>query len=121
MEVNQENFHKQLLPILSHLANAAFVAFDLEMSGISAKPKYSTGERTNDVGKPNLQQQYSEMKDAAEKFQILQLGITIVEEDQEKGESIFSFIILSQLTAFNRVLSCPPIQLQLEPFVCSRS
>ncbi|KAH9210741.1 ribonuclease H-like domain-containing protein [Leptodontidium sp. 2 PMI_412] len=84
MEVDQAHFRRQLLPILKHIANAKFVSFDLEMSGISTRPKYSAGDRSHDVGKPTLQQQYDEMRSAAETFQVLQFGITCVEEDREK-------------------------------------
>ena len=87
MEIDQAHFRRQLLPILKHIANATFVTFDLEMSGISTRPKYSSGDRTHDVGKPSLQQLYDEMRSAAETFQVLQVGITCVEEDREKGGS----------------------------------
>ncbi|PMD19394.1 CAF1-domain-containing protein [Hyaloscypha hepaticicola] len=84
MEVDQERFRKELLPILRNIANAAFVAIDLEMSGISTRPKFSSGDRSHDVGKSTLEQQYQEMKSAAEIFQVLQIGITCVEVDPEK-------------------------------------
>ncbi|KAI9641526.1 hypothetical protein NHQ30_010338 [Ciborinia camelliae] len=84
MEVHSDNWKQLLLPILKDIANATFVSFDLEMSGITTRPKHSNQERTYDVGKPSLQQQYEEVKDAAETFQVLQLGITCVEEDREK-------------------------------------
>jgi poly(A)-specific ribonuclease len=86
MDVNGAHFRKQLLAILKNISNATFITFDLEMSGITTRPKHSSGDRTYDVGKPTLQQQYEEMKSAAETFQILQMGITCVEEDREKGE-----------------------------------
>jgi hypothetical protein len=86
MDVDQAHFPKRLLDILRNIANATFVTFDLEMSGITTRPKYSSGDRSHDVGKPSLQQQYEEMKSAAESFQILQMGLTCVEEDREKGE-----------------------------------
>lgn len=90
MDIDQSHFQKKLLPILQNIANATFVSFDLEMSGISTKPKYSSGERSHNVGKPTLQQQYEDMKNAAETFQIVQLGITCVEEDREKGKTAYS-------------------------------
>jgi len=86
MEVSNTDFRRELLTILKHIANATFVSFDLEMSGITTRPKYGAGDRSHDIGKPTLQQQYEEMKDAAETFQVLQLGITCVEEDREKGK-----------------------------------
>ncbi|KAK0128249.1 hypothetical protein ONS95_000226 [Cadophora gregata] len=84
MEVDQAHFRRQLLPILKNIANATFVTFDLEMSGISTRPKYSAADRSHDVGKPTLQQQYDDMRSAAETFQVLQFGITCVEEDRDK-------------------------------------
>lgn len=87
MDIDQRTFHRQLLPILKSIANAAFVSFDFEMSGISAKSKYGAGDRSHNIGKPSLQQQYEEMKEAAETFQILQVGICCVEEDRERGTS----------------------------------
>ena len=84
MEVTDLNFRSQLLPILRAISNATFVAIDVEMSGISTR-RYGVNERSHDTGKPNLQQQYEESKEAAERYQILQLGITCVEEDRERG------------------------------------
>ncbi|KAG4430903.1 hypothetical protein IFR05_013615 [Cadophora sp. M221] len=81
MEVDQAHYRRELLPILKHIANAKFITLDLEMSGISTRPKYSSGDRSHDAGKPTLQQQYDEMRSAAETFQVLQFGITCVEED----------------------------------------
>ena len=89
MDVDHEHFRKQLLPILRNIANADFVTFDLEMSGISTRPKYSSGDRSRDVSKPTLEQQYQELKSAAEAFQVLQMGITCVGEDRDKGERSF--------------------------------
>lgn len=81
MEIDGHDFRYQLLHVLKHISNATFVSFDLEMSGINTR----RGDRSHDVGKPTLQQQYEEMKEAAETFQVLQLGITCVEEDRDKG------------------------------------
>ncbi len=86
MDVDGAHFRRQLLPILKHIANASFISFDLEMSGISTRSnsKAST-DRSQDVGKPSLQSMYDEMRNAAETFQVLQVGITCVEEDRERG------------------------------------
>ena len=84
MDIDHYQYRKKLLEILRSIANASFVTFDLEMSGISTRPK--PGDRTYDVGKATLQQQYDEIKSAAETFQILQMGLTCVEEDREKGK-----------------------------------
>lgn len=45
MDVTQTHFKQQLLSILKNIAKAKFVTFDFEMSGISIKPKYGTGDR----------------------------------------------------------------------------
>jgi poly(A)-specific ribonuclease len=90
MDVDQAGFRKQLLSILKNIADATFITFDLEMSGITTRPKHSSGDRSYDAGKPTLQQQYEDMKSAAETFQILQMGITCVVEDREKGEPLLS-------------------------------
>jgi poly(A)-specific ribonuclease len=93
MEVTQASFGKELRRILRHIANAAFVALDLEMSGITARGK------VGGVGKPSPQIAYDEMRSAAEAFLVMQMGITCVEADGEKGESFplmsfFTFVPL---------------------------
>lgn len=85
MDVDATHFRKSLLPILRDICEAKIVTFDLEMSGISTKPSI----RVYDAGKPTLQQQYDEMKSAAETYQVLQMGITCVSEDREKGMLCF--------------------------------
>ncbi|EDN98813.1 hypothetical protein SS1G_13672 [Sclerotinia sclerotiorum 1980 UF-70] len=102
MEVDKDNWKRLLLPILKDISNATFVSFDLEMSGITTRPKHSNQERTHDVGKPSLQQQYEEVKDAAETFQVLQIGITCVEEDHYYLAKPYN-INLSPLLIYDRV------------------
>jgi len=82
MEVDQTHLRKEILDILRNIANADYVVLDLEMSGITSR---QAGEHRNS-GKPNLQEQYEEVKDAAETFQIIQLGLTCVEADEDKGK-----------------------------------
>lgn len=86
MDINNDSYFKQLLPLLHHIANANFVAFDLEMSGISVRSRFGPNPQGHDNGKPTLQQLYDETRTAAERYQVLQVGITCVEEDREKGE-----------------------------------
>ncbi len=86
MEVNGLAFQSQLPSILRAIARSKFVAFDLELSGI---PGRQTGQarapgRSED-GKQTLQERYTETKKAAERYQIIQLGLTCVEEDLERG------------------------------------
>ncbi|CZR66890.1 related to poly(A)-specific ribonuclease [Phialocephala subalpina] len=85
MEIDHAHFRQQLLPILRSISNACIVTFDLEMSGITTRPKFSAGDRSLNVGKLILQEQYEEMKSAAETYQVLQIGLTCVSKDQEKG------------------------------------
>jgi len=85
MEVDKKHFNVHLLPILRHIANAEFVAFDLEMSGIGSSIKRDD--------KPNLQEVYEDVKAAAEKYQVLQVGITCIEKDEEHGMSFSSSLL----------------------------
>ncbi|CAG8971782.1 hypothetical protein HYALB_00001891 [Hymenoscyphus albidus] len=80
MDIDANNFKWELLHILKQLSIASFVTIDLEMSGISTKPQ--TGSR---MSKPSLQEYYNDVKHAAEKYAIVQIGITIVTEDKERG------------------------------------
>ncbi|KFY60298.1 hypothetical protein V496_05375 [Pseudogymnoascus sp. VKM F-4515 (FW-2607)] len=85
MEVDQQHFWHELLPILKAISTASFVTVDVEMSGISTKSRYSPAGRFNETGKPSLQQQYEDTKEAAERYQVLQIGLTCVEEDWKNG------------------------------------
>lgn len=90
MEINNDQFQRQLLPLLKHIANAKFVSFDLEMSGISVRSRFGPHPQGHDNGKPTLQQLYDETRIAAEKYQVLQFGMTLMEEDREKGRFFFT-------------------------------
>ncbi|KAH8653092.1 ribonuclease H-like domain-containing protein [Tricladium varicosporioides] len=82
MDIDQAHFPRELLTILKHISTATFVTFDLEMSGINTRQRYGNSDRSLDAGKPTLQQQYTDMKSAAETFQVVQVGLTCVQEDQ---------------------------------------
>jgi len=103
-----------LLDILTNISNASFVTFDLwvfflallitlqghnaiftarvatdisgyrEMSGIK-KTNKQLQEKRRAGPKPTLEENYLQTKEAAEAFQVLQVGICCVEEDREKG------------------------------------
>lgn len=77
MDIDGLNFQAKLPQVLRHVSDAHFVAFDLEMSGIPP--------RNNGPGSNTLQTRYAECKAAAEKYHILQFGITCVEEDASTG------------------------------------
>ena len=88
MDVNRYAFQNQLPLILKAIATSRFVTFDFELSGIPGKQTgqaRAAGRRED--GKQTLQERYEETKKAAERYQVLQLGLTCVEEDLERGMS----------------------------------
>ncbi|MCJ1389378.1 hypothetical protein MMC18_002235 [Xylographa bjoerkii] len=92
MDVDRRSFHWQLPRMLRALADAHFVAIDLELSGIQSKtihrPKAvenGSTESRSTGSKQTLQERYDEAKEAAERYQILQVGLTIVKEDADTG------------------------------------
>lgn len=80
MDIQRYNFPSKLLEILEDASQSTCVAFDLELSGVPVRPY---GKR--DGGKATLQQRYAEIKAAAERYQILQIGLTFVKEDKLNG------------------------------------
>ncbi|KAI4205563.1 MAG: hypothetical protein LQ350_000342 [Teloschistes chrysophthalmus] len=86
MDVTRHTFHGLLPSLIAAIADAHFVAIDLELSGIPGqqinKPRVA-GPRFE--GKPSLQERYAEVKEAAEKYQVLQLGITCAGENRNRG------------------------------------
>lgn len=98
MDVSSSNFQSLLPSILDAVARAHFVTIDLELSGIpghQVNKSRVNGEGSN--GKPTLQQRYEETKTAAERYQVLQLGITCVDEDKDRGTKTFSFLNLTEV------------------------
>ncbi|KAJ5918589.1 Ribonuclease CAF1 [Penicillium verhagenii] len=75
MDVTAASLPRLLPWILHQISRSSFVAIDLEFSGISIVP---TSEAKGNLP---LQEQYLKMKAAAEKYQVLQIGLTICEED----------------------------------------
>ena len=84
MEVDKVSFYPLFLDILQDLSESHFVAFDLELSGVPSKAARGS-DRT---GRPTLQQRYQETKEAAERYQILQIGLTCVQQDVENKKYI---------------------------------
>lgn len=84
MEVDKHSFYPLLVDILTDISEAHFVAIDLELSGVPSKQSGGGGE----TGKPSLQQRYLETKEAAERYTILQLGLTCVQQDVSNGKYI---------------------------------
>ena len=79
MDVDRFLYYDHLPTILKRISTADFVAFDLELSGIP------TWGKRQGQGRATLQERYEELKEAAEKYQILQIGLTTVEEDETSG------------------------------------
>ncbi len=87
MDVDKHSFHSSLLDILTAISKAHFVSIDLELSGISSRQPFKPATLDGaDGGKQTLQERYEETKEAAERYQILQIGLTCVEEDVDNHE-----------------------------------
>ncbi|KAI9826297.1 MAG: Mitochondrial beta-keto-acyl synthase [Thelocarpon impressellum] len=85
MDVDKSSFQPLLPSMLEAISTAHFIAIDLELSGIHKQPYRANPNRTPGGGKQTLQQRYKETKEAAERYQILQVGMTCVTEDTAKG------------------------------------
>ena len=85
MDITRHTFQSQLFSILTAISRSHFVSFDLELSGIPGKQSRSKSSVRREDGKQTLQQRYEETKAAAERYQVLQLGLTCVEEDKDRG------------------------------------
>ena len=85
MDVKGIAFQPQLPALLEAIAEAHFVAIDLELSGIQSRYINKSAAGLVEGGKQTLQQRYEETKEAAEKYQVLQIGLTCVKEDQDIG------------------------------------
>ena len=88
MDIFASSFQRQLPSILDAVAEAHFVTIDLELSGIPSHQKSKSRSADGGFcGKPSLQQRYEENKTAAERYQVLQLGITCVGENKDRGKT----------------------------------
>ena len=88
MDVQKSQFAQELVRIIEHVADSHFVAFDLEFSGVAGRRKPLPGGKRD---KLTLQEMYDDVKEAAEKYQILQVGLTVVKEEQNAGECSFCY------------------------------
>ena len=77
MDINKGNFRSLMQPWLQQASKSCFISIDLELSGIPPRSADSSSLKT-------LQQRYEEAKEAANKYQVLQIGFTIVHEDVDK-------------------------------------
>ncbi|GAB7360135.1 hypothetical protein MBLNU230_g7898t1 [Neophaeotheca triangularis] len=89
MDITNTAFYPLLLDMLRDISNSHFVAFDLELSGVPSKQSAFAAQKPGtSPGKPTLQQRYTETKEAAERYQILQIGLTCVQQDKEHNKYI---------------------------------
>lgn len=77
MEIDKNRFPFEVVKIIEQIAECHFIAIDLEFTGL-ANRRYKPGGLS-------LQEFYEDTKAAAEAYQILQFGMTIVTEDVERG------------------------------------
>ncbi|KAL6241553.1 hypothetical protein RBB50_011576 [Rhinocladiella similis] len=82
MDITHATFPQELIKIIQHIADSRFVAFDLEFSGVAAR------RQGGGSGKFSLQEYYHDLRSAAQIYQILQIGLTIVNEDTKKGRYV---------------------------------
>ena len=94
MDITAHNFPSLLFKILDELAGCVFVSLDFEFSGIA---RNSSAHR--DSGPQSLQTRYAEVKDAAEKYEILQIGLTLCHENVTTGGDLLFTSLLDQALA----------------------
>ena|SRR5437773_1347923 len=87
MDVTKHAFYHHLPRILNDITECCFVALDLELSGIATRKFRGSSVDTFLAGKQSLQERYDEVKDAAEIYQVLQIGLTFVREDVENSQT----------------------------------
>lgn len=80
MEVDAASFPHQLLDILVNISEADFVSFDLELSGIANRLPNHLRVRPSGR-KQTLEERYEETRTAANRYQVLQVGITCARFD----------------------------------------
>ena len=78
MQVDAESFPYRLFGLFLHIAEADFVAFDLELSGIPSRLPDKPARRG---GRYTLEERYAETKQGADRYHILQVGLTCARFD----------------------------------------
>ncbi|KAJ4983556.1 hypothetical protein SVAN01_10929 [Stagonosporopsis vannaccii] len=73
MDVDGPSFPQHVLGLLINISEADFVSFDLELSGI---PNRLPDKKPRGAGQLALEDRYAETKEAANRYQILQIGLT---------------------------------------------
>lgn len=77
MDVDATSYAHHLLGMLIAISEADFVSFDLELSGIPSRMPGKPRSR----GRQTIEDRYLEVKAGAEKYQILQVGLTCARFD----------------------------------------
>jgi poly(A)-specific ribonuclease len=81
MEVDAASFPCHLLGLIINISEADFVSFDLELSGIPSRLPAKDRKPAEGGGRFSLQERYAETKEGANRYQILQVGITCARFD----------------------------------------
>ena len=116
MDITPKTFPFFLPRILDDIASCSFVSIDFEFSGIACS---SSGPNSK---KSTLQERYAEVKESADKYRIVQVGLTICHEDTESGKRCpFSRIESEVLMAMNTgTYILKPYNLYLNPTIDRR-
>lgn len=81
MDIDAASYSHHLLDLLINISEADFVSFDLELTGIpTGLPGKGPGQPRRG-SKKTLKDRYEETKEAADRYNILQVGITCVRFD----------------------------------------
>lgn len=95
MDIDAASYPKRLLAMLGAISHADFVAIDLEMTGIPSRiPK---SERPYGDRRKNLEDMYAECKAAADRYSVIQFGLTCARFDWLQDKYV--------LTPYNVTLS----------------
>jgi len=78
MDVDAASFPHHLLGLFVNISEADFVSFDLELSGI---PSRIQDKPARGSGRLTLEERYAETKMGADRYQILQVGLTCAKFD----------------------------------------
>ena len=78
MEVDGPSFPHHLLGLLINISEADFVSFDLELSGM---PSRLPNKKPRGAGRLTREDRYAETKEGADRYQILQVGLTCAKFD----------------------------------------
>lgn len=98
MDINRSRFATDVLDIIENICNSHFIAFDLEFTGVAERRQRDRGRKLT------LQEVYDDVREAAKRYQTLQIGFTIVQEDLEKGK--LALLMYRAILSYLKCLSC---------------